>query len=80
MGMLFQVGEPEEMIKTPKNFPRCGDFTPETESQADDVPDCKLPLTSGAQQKNRQVVTMPPFSVLSLVTILLYVEACNVFY
>ncbi|KAJ8303182.1 hypothetical protein KUTeg_019578 [Tegillarca granosa] len=79
MGMLFQVGEPEDMVKTPKNFPRCGDFTPETESHADDVPNCKPPLTSGAQQKNRQVVTMPPFSVLSFVTLLLNVKAFNVF-
>ena len=28
MGLVLQVGEPEEMVKAPPNFPKCGNFLP----------------------------------------------------
>jgi hypothetical protein len=29
MGMVLQVGEIDEMIKPPPNFPRCGNYQPD---------------------------------------------------
>jgi len=35
MGLLIQVGEPQNMPAPPRNFPRCGDWTPETQPSSD---------------------------------------------
>lgn len=29
MGLVLQVGEIEDMVKAPKNFPTCGDYKPD---------------------------------------------------
>lgn len=29
MGLVVQVGEPEDFVKAPKNFPKCGNFVPD---------------------------------------------------
>lgn len=28
MALVFQVGEPENMVKPPKDFPKCGNYQP----------------------------------------------------
>uniref|UniRef100_A0A182KC40 Uncharacterized protein n=1 Tax=Anopheles christyi TaxID=43041 RepID=A0A182KC40_9DIPT len=32
MGLVLQIGEPDEMLKPPVNFPRCGSFQPPVEN------------------------------------------------
>lgn len=33
MGLLLQVGEPHEMLKTPKKFPMCNNFQPNIQNK-----------------------------------------------
>ncbi|XP_040166098.1 laccase-2-like [Anopheles arabiensis] len=35
MGLVLQIGEPDEMLKPPANFPRCGSFEPPVDTGGD---------------------------------------------
>ncbi|OWF48064.1 laccase-7-like isoform X2 [Mizuhopecten yessoensis] len=56
MSVVIQVGEVEQMPAPPRNFPRCGDWTPETQ-QMEEYPECgqqstAYPLVMGTDVAN----------------------------
>ena len=68
MSLVIQVGEVDEMPEPPKNFPRCGDWTPDTPDQQDlqEIKPC--PSQTKSADSASMAVSM---TTLTLVIILL---------
>ena len=65
MGLILQVGNATDMPKTPKNFPKCGNW----KFQGFDTDDEGIPVTCGTGQKTGDVTT---FAFLGLFLTKLY--------
>lgn len=68
MSMVIQVGEIDEMPKPPKHFPKCGDWTPESQDENDfedskscppvPVPTSAAPLTTTVATTTTTIATV----------------------
>jgi hypothetical protein len=46
MGLVLQVGEPDQMVKPPVNFPMCNNFKPDFDLSILNLHDVEISLSS----------------------------------
>ncbi|CAG7726388.1 unnamed protein product [Allacma fusca] len=75
MGLIIQVGEPEQMLKSPEHFPKCGNYIPPARINPIQVSENVQTIIP---YNNISTPRQPPYSILSSTTMTTYDNTVDV--